>query len=134
MIFHTSAALERDALAAGGLTPIVAIHLALQVVSHPLLGAAVALLALAESGRFAGRAPWGWVWRAASVIGAVGALAHALAAPVVILTRNVALEGLFAGAGPMALYLGLLGIVATRFGSRVPRVRGTTAAVAPQPA
>ena len=60
-----------------------------------------------------------WVWRIASVIGLLGAIAEGLAGPVLVLTRNAHLghlyTGLFAGACPMALYLGMYTLLAGHF-------------------
>src|SRR5207253_10033411 len=78
MIFHLLAFVERDAAVTGGPTPIINIHQALQVPSHPLLGFAGAALAIFEVGRLRG-SKLAWVWRIASVIGLLGAIAHGLA-------------------------------------------------------
>ncbi len=113
MVFHLSAVVERDALVAGAPTPVITIQEALQVVSHPLLGFAVAAIAVANSGRL-GTAPLGWAWRIVSAVGLAGAVAHGLAGPVVVLGRNAALGVLFSGAAPMAVYLAGLAVLAPR--------------------
>ena len=114
MIFHLFAFVERDAAVTTGHTPIIDIHQALQVPSHPMLGFAVAALTIFEAGRLRGSRVV-WVWRIATVVGLLGALAHGLAGPVVVLTRNAEFGNLFAGAGPMALYLGVYALLAGRF-------------------
>jgi hypothetical protein len=117
MIFHLLAFVERDAAITGGSTPIIDIHQGLQVQSHPLLGFAVAALTILEVRRLDG-SRLVWVWRIASVIGLLGAIAHGLAGPLVVLTRNASFGNLFAGAGPMALYLGVYAVLVGRFERR----------------
>jgi hypothetical protein len=120
MTFHLIAFLEREAAIADRPTPLIDIHQALQVASHPLLGFSVATLSILEFGRLRGSA-LDWPWRIASVIGVLGAAAHGLAGPLTILTRDARFGNLFAGAGPMALYVGLYALAASRFQRRVGR-------------
>ena len=130
MTFHLVAFIERDAAVADRPTPLIDIHQALQVPSHPLLGFAVATLAVLDFRRLRGSA-LDWPWRIATTIGALGGVAHGLAGPLTILARDARFGSLFAGAGPMALYLGLYALAASRFqsGARREAAESVSAAV-----
>lgn len=87
---HLLAGSEHDALATGGSTPMVDTHLAMSVVTNPLVGIGGALLAVAVA-RAARTRPA----RVLAVFAAVGGLAFSAAAPLLLATGNPQLSNLF---------------------------------------
>jgi hypothetical protein len=104
MAFHLAATADRSSLIAGGPTPLLTAHMTLAVVAYPMLGLSVAALALqgARTRSFGG---WAIGW-----LGALGGVAHGMAAPIVVLTRDQRYSPLFMGAAVMALWLCLVAI------------------------
>lgn len=92
LTFHLLAFTEADALAAGRSAPIVSTHLALAVVAYPVAGLSLAALAW-----YGGRARV-LTHPIAGAVGVLGGLLHALAAPIVVLSRDQNLSFLFMGA------------------------------------
>jgi hypothetical protein len=88
---HLLAGSEHDALEAGGATPMVDTHLALSPFTTPLVGLSTALLAVAVA-----RAAATWPARLLAVIGVVGGLGFAVAAPLLAVTGNPQVSNLFA--------------------------------------
>ncbi|MGO4662973.1 hypothetical protein AB4Z14_13995 [Terrabacter sp. 2TAF16] len=87
---HLLAGGEHDALEAGGATPMVDTHLALSTFTTPLVGVSAALLAVAVA-----RAAT-WPARVLAVLGVVGGLGFAVAAPLLAATGNPEVSNLFA--------------------------------------
>jgi hypothetical protein len=114
MTFHLAAVTERHAFAVGRSAPIVSIHMALAVVAYPVFGLAIAALAIIERGRL------GRLWRAACVVGALGAIAHGVSAPIVVLSRDQQFSPLFKGAASMAIWFVVLSVVAPRLSRLEP--------------
>ena len=88
---HLLAGGEHDALEAGGATPMVDTHLALSTFTTPLVGVSAALLAVAVA-----RAAATWPARILAVLGVVGGLGFAVAAPLLAVTGNPQVSNLFA--------------------------------------
>ncbi len=88
---HLLAGSEHDALEAGGATPMVDTHLTLSTFTSPLVGLSAALLAVAVA-----RAAATWPARLLAVLGVVGGLGFAAAAPLLAATGNPQLSSLFA--------------------------------------
>lgn len=98
MVVHTVAVVDGHNLAAGHGTPVLSTHLALAVPLYPLFGAAMAgwILAAARDGAMGSR----WIaW-----VGIAGAVAHGLAAPLVILSGDVRFAILFPGIALLAAW------------------------------
>jgi len=109
LVFHTVAVVDKDALAGGDWPPIATLHLGLAVVAYPLFGAAIVWLAwrLLKS--------WNLFLRVFSVLGIVGGIANALAAPLTILLRNPEYAFLFPIGGiGISLWLTVVGLVGPR--------------------
>ena len=88
---HLLAGSEHDALEVGGSTPMVDTHLALSTFTSPLVGLSAALLAVAVA-----RAAATWPARLLAVLGVVGGLGFAAAAPLLAVTGNPQFSSLFA--------------------------------------
>jgi hypothetical protein len=88
---HLLAGSEHDALEVGGATPMVDIHLALSVLTSPLVGLSAALLAVAVA-----RATPTWPARLLAALGVVGGVGFAAAAPLLAVTGNPQVSSLFA--------------------------------------
>lgn len=104
MIFHTVAYVDHGNLVAGRATPLLSIHLALSVLFYPIFGATViGLLVVATRERTLG-SPWiNW-------LGILGALAHGLSAPLVVLLQVPGARILFPMLLFFALWAGLVGL------------------------
>jgi hypothetical protein len=100
LVPHLLAAGEHHDHVSGGPTPVLDLHLALQVLATPALGLTGAALAIAVA-RAAGTAP-AWVLGA---IGAVGGVAYSAAGPLIALTGDVAFSPLFAAQAGLAVWL-----------------------------
>jgi hypothetical protein len=105
MAFHAAAMLDLDRLRAGEPTPILSTHLALTTIANPLLG--LALAGLAVTGARLGRLGSRWIaWMAV-----VGGAAYGFAGVYVVLTRDQRISPLFAvGATLMAFWLMLAAV------------------------
>ena len=99
MVPHLAAVAEADALAAGAATPILATHLALATVVYPVMGLPLAAFALLAGWR------GGLGARMAAAVGAIGALFHALAPPIIVLSRDPSVAPLFTGITLMSIWL-----------------------------
>jgi hypothetical protein len=100
LVPHVLAVRDADALHEHGETPILDLHLLLQVVATPALGIAGVILAISVA-RAAGTKP---AW-ALAVVGSVGGLAYAAAGPLVNLTDNVTFATLFPAQAGLAVWL-----------------------------
>jgi hypothetical protein len=120
MLLHLVVATEADALASGGSTPLVDLHVVVETITVPLFGLAIAALALVG-----GRAH-SLGNRATAVLGVVGGVAYALAGATFLLTD--ALNPLFPLAGGIGLWAVAAGIGLLRAGRSAPPV--ATSAVA----
>lgn len=96
LIPHLLAYTEADAAAAGGSTPLVDVHQALQIVSTPLFGVGIAWLAVVGAGRELGHP-------LLAVPAVVGGVAYAAAGPITYVAEGFSL--LFAGVVGMAVWL-----------------------------
>jgi hypothetical protein len=108
MTFHLAAMTEADALRAGASTPLVTTHMRLALVAYPAFGLTVAALAIA------GRRTLARIWLVP--VGVVGGLTHAIAGPLVVLTRDQRYSPLFIGGAALALWI----VGAGMFGLRRP--------------
>jgi hypothetical protein len=113
MAFHTAAAVDLEALRAGDATPILTTHLWFAVVSNPLLGFSLAVLAVKAGALRALGSPW-VAW-----LGALGGITYGAAAPLTILTRNTRFAVLFVGLAVLALWFVLVSL----WPVRAPAVR-----------
>jgi len=104
MAFHLAAMVDRASLTAGGPTPVLTTHLTLAVVAYPVLGLSVVALAF-QGARTRSLGGWAIGW-----LGALGGMAHAVSAPLVVLTRDQRYSALFTGAAVVALWLCLVAI------------------------
>ncbi|MFC6013372.1 hypothetical protein [Nocardia lasii] len=100
LIPHLAAASEADALANHAHTPILDIHMALQVIASPALGLTTAALAVAVA-RHA-RTIAAWILAAIAV---VTGIASAIAGPLVVFSQNVDYSFLFAFQSGIAVWL-----------------------------
>jgi hypothetical protein len=89
MVPHLLTGSEHQALEAGEATPMLTTHLALSVVTEPLLGLSVAALAVAVA-RAAHTVP---AWLPAGVV--VGGVVFGAAAPLVAVTQDPAFTALY---------------------------------------
>jgi hypothetical protein len=117
MAVHTAAVVDSGHLAAGRATPVLSTHLALSVVIYPLFGAAIVGLILATARERSVGSRW-IAW-----LGVIGATAHGLAAPLVVLSGDTRFAILFPGIALLALWIVLAALWPAR-----------AAAVAPYPA
>lgn len=105
MCFHLFAFEDADALANGGPAPIVTTHLTLAIFAYPILGLSLVVLAWwGGKGRILTH-PW------LAPIGVIGGLFHAIAAPLVVLSRDQHFSFLFKGDILLAVWLVIVGIV-----------------------
>ncbi|MBI3968654.1 MAG: hypothetical protein HY329_23715 [Chloroflexi bacterium] len=125
MSFHLGAVVELDALVAGRPTPIFLTHLVLATLAQPLLGFSVAALAVLGARRR------GVIDLVIGLIGAIGGLAHGLAAPIVVATRDQSFSFLFPGV--VLLTPWLLWIAARSMRSTRTSTDLEPASLAPQP-
>jgi len=103
MALHTAATVDRDALVAGGATPVLTLHLPLSVVAYPLF--ALGMIGLIVSGAQERRLGSRWIaW-----LGIAGALGHGVAAPLTILFQVSWAPLLFPALMLLALWLLLAG-------------------------
>jgi hypothetical protein len=103
MALHTAAAIDRDALVAGGSTPVLTVHLALSVIAYPLF--AVGMIGLIVSGAAERRLGSRWIaW-----LGIVGAVGHGIAAPLTVLFEVPWAPLLFPALMLLALWMILAG-------------------------
>jgi hypothetical protein len=119
-VLHTVSVVDKEELAAGESPPLAVAHLAAAVIAYPMIGIAIAALAwmLMPS--------WSPALRVVSIIGVIGGVAYSLSAPLVVVARQQDLDFLFAlGAGPMALWLAVIGIAGLRRPSRIEPVPAT---------
>lgn len=110
---HLLAARDHAHLVSGQATPILDLHLALQTVAAPALGLAGALVAIAVA-RAAGTRPAVLL----GAVGALGGLAYAAAAPLIILTGDVRFAALFPAQVGLAIWL--VGTAVRLAGARKP--------------
>ncbi len=104
MGFHLAAVADIDALRTSGPTPILNTHLALAVVAYPLLGLPVAVLAwLGGTSRVLTHPVFG-------AIGTAGGVLHAIAGPIVVISKDQHFSFLFQGAILLAIWLVVVGI------------------------
>jgi hypothetical protein len=92
LVFHLLAYSEAAALSAGRSTPLVDIHIALAVVAYPAIGLSLAAVAWLGGRTRALTHP------IIGAVGALGGLLHAIAAPLVVLTKDQSYSVLFKGA------------------------------------
>ena len=116
MVLHTVSVVDGGNLAAGHATPVLSTHLALAVVMYPLFGAAMVGFILAAARERAAGSVW-IAW-----LGVIGAAAHGLSAPIVILSGDTRFAILF----PMLMLLALWLVIAAFLPARA-------AAAAPHP-
>lgn len=100
LIPHVLASRELDGVVSGTATPILDVHLFLQMFATPALGLTTAALALAVA-RDAGTKP-AWILGG---IAAVTGTAYAFAGPLTSLTENVAFTPLFPAQSGLALWM-----------------------------
>ena len=104
MSFHLAAMVDRTALIAGAATPVLTTHLTLAVVAYPAFGFSMAALAaLGARNRAVGGA-------SIALLGVVGGLMDAVAAPIVVLTRDERYSWLFTGIAFLALWMCLAAV------------------------
>ncbi|HST58701.1 MAG TPA: hypothetical protein VLK84_08440 [Longimicrobium sp.] len=114
MVLHTAAVVDGAHLVAGHATPVLSTHLALSVVVYPLFGAGMIGLILAGAReRSVGSAWIAW-------LGLIGATAHGLAAPLVVLSGDVRFAILFPGIVLLALWLVLAALWPARASAGAP--------------
>jgi hypothetical protein len=114
MAVHTAAVVDHASLEAGRATPVLSTHLAMSVVLYPLFGAAIVGFILAAArDRVAGS--WWIAW-----LGVIGATAHGLAAPLVVLSGDTRFAILFPGIALLALWLVLAAVWPARAAAGVP--------------
>ncbi len=102
MVPHLFAVVDADALDHHAATPVLDIHLVLQVLSTPAVGLTTAALAVAVA-RSAGTVP-AWALAVPAVVGGVG---YALAGPLVAATGDLGFTALFPlQAGPAVWLVG----------------------------
>ncbi|HEX2080287.1 MAG TPA: hypothetical protein VHG08_21475 [Longimicrobium sp.] len=100
MAFHTAAVLDLERLRAGQATPILTIHLWLTAVANPLLGLALAGVAI-HGARLGRLGSWWIAW-----MPVLGGAAFGFAGTYVVLTHDQRVSPLFAvGSALMALWL-----------------------------
>jgi len=111
LVLHTAAVLDHDALARGDWPPLSVTHLAASVVSYPLFGVAVILLAWRLM------ATWPGPLRPFAVVGILGGLANAAATPLAVLFDVDGASALFPlaaiGISAWLVAVALIGIRAT---------------------
>lgn len=128
MAVHTAAVVDHASLAAGRATPVLSTHLALSVVIYPLFGAAiVGLIVAAARERAAGS--WWIAW-----LGIIGATAHGLAAPLVVLSGDTRFAILFPGIALLALWMVLASLWPVRARAAAPASAAAPSAPRPVPA
>ena len=117
MAVHTAASLDHPNLLAGRATPVLTTHLWLSVVLYPIFGLTlVGLIVAGVRDRVLGSVWIAWM-------GILGVLAHAAAAPLVVLLRIERARMLFPLLILFALWTLLVGLWPTR--ARVKPVLGT---------
>lgn len=104
MVFHTASAADLEALRAGESTPLLTTHLWLAVVSNPLLGFSLAVLAVKAGALRTLGSPW-VAW-----LGALGGITYGLAAPLAILSQDTRFAVLFAGIMVLGLWFLLVSV------------------------
>jgi cytochrome bd-type quinol oxidase subunit 2 len=114
MAVHTAAVVDHGHLAAGQATPVLTTHLALSVVIYPLFGAAIVGFILAAA-RERAAGSWWIAW-----LGVIGATAHGLAAPLVVLSGDTRFAILFPGIALLALWMVLAALWPVRAPADVP--------------
>src|SRR5262245_31173684 len=103
MGLHTAATVDRDALVAGGATPVLTTHLALSVIAYPFF--AFGMIGLIVAGAQERRLGSRWIaW-----LGVLGACGHGLAAPLTVLFHVSWAPLLFPALILLALWLLLAG-------------------------
>jgi hypothetical protein len=121
MVVHTAAVVDSGHLATGHATPVLSTHLAMSVVVYPLFGASIVGLILASARERSLGSRW-VAW-----LGVIGATAHGLAAPLVVLSGDRRFGILFPGIALLALWMVLAAVWPVRATSVA------THAAAPQP-
>lgn len=105
MLPHLFAGSEAEAFVRGEGTPVIDVHLALQAVATPVLGFAVAALALVGARTRVVGHPF------AAVLGVVGGVAFGLAGPAILILEDPRVAPLFIGASGIAVWLMVSGIL-----------------------
>lgn len=116
-VAHTAAMVDAANLAAGLATPVLTVHLWMAVTIYPLFGAAlIAFMTAAARARTVG-SPW-ITW-----LGALGAAAHGLSAPLTIVFEIPWAPILF----PMVMFLALWMVLAAIWPSRAAAISAAPA-------
>ena len=106
---HLLAGSETDALLGGASTPMTDLHSLLQAIATPAVGLSVAALAVASArSRALGSG------RIAAAFALVGGVAFALAGPVIAITENSEMSGLFAGSAGLSIWFIVSGVRTAR--------------------
>lgn len=100
LVPHVFAASELEALRSGDSTPLLDLHLALQMLATPAFGLSSAALGVAVA-RDAGTRP---AWALAALVTVTGTI-YAMAGPVINLTDNTAFAPMFAAQAGVAIWL-----------------------------
>lgn len=104
MAFHTAAIVDHGHLVAGQPTPVLTTHLVLSVVLYPVFGATmIAFIVAAARDGLLGAWWIGW-------LGVLGAAAHGLSAPLVLLVQLPGARILFPMVMLVALWMVLAGV------------------------
>ena len=96
MIFHLAAMTEAEPLRLGASVPLLTTHMRLALLAYHSFGISVAALAIAGVRRLAP------IWF--MPLGVVGGALHAIAGPLVVLTRDQRYSPLFVGAAALAIW------------------------------